>query len=169
MLTKILTYRIGVVIILIVAISSVYVCQVLCDLDINSMKRTCHTTLCSGANQTASDSKDSHSSSGHHHNPKVQVHHDQTSRLGEIQASHHSEQDDDCCEDMKTKVLESLLTQKINIPSFEAKLFFAFEIEVPLYNVSLNNIVTDFFKFYSDSSPPTSGRDIVVLVQSFLL
>ena len=179
MLTKLLTYKTRIVATLIVAISSVYVCQILCDLDIYSMKRACHTTVCSSEDIPDSDHRlfiddHQHPSTTHDHHGDKEHHSSDSHDLpgdhnSKSTKSHQTNHEDDCCEDMTTKVFESLFSQKIDLPSLEAKLFFVFEIEAPLYRVSLNNISTDLFKFYSDSSPPTKGADIFILVQSFLL
>ena len=166
MLTKLLTYKTSIVATLIVAISSVYACQILCDLDIYSMKRACHTSVCSSGDQTNSDhASDPLLVENIHHSTNSHDHHGND----HSQSNHQPEQEDDCCEDMTTKIFDSLFPQKISLPSLEAKLFFVFEIEAPLYRVSINTILADPFKFYSDSSPPTNGVNIFVLVQSFLL
>jgi hypothetical protein len=182
MLTKLLTYKTSIVATLIVAISSVYVCQILCDLDIYSMNRACHTSICSSDDLPNSDhisqslliENHQHTTSSHDHHGDNDHHSSNSHDLPgdnhqHSTTSHQTNHEDDCCEDMTTKVFDSLFPQKTDLPSLEAKLFFVFEIEVPLYKIALNHISRDLFRYYSDSSPPTKGADIIILVQSFLL
>lgn len=167
MLRKINTYKKSVIAVFLMALLSVYVCQILCDLDIYSMKR-----ITIAATADISDHHGSHSGADHHHDSeKSHDHHDhdQTSKEAEGHTTQHSGQEDDCCEDMTTKVFESLFAQKINLPSLEAKLFFVFELEFSTFQAFYNSIFTDSYNYYSDSSPPINGSDIVVFVQSFLL
>jgi hypothetical protein len=107
-----------------------------------------------------SDHHDSQKSHDHHYQSDIKVSH---------QSNHHSEHDEDCCDDMTTQIFESFINQKTNIPSLDAKLFFIYNIDLPNYQLSFENRFTDFFKFYSDSSPPISGQKIIVIIQSFLL
>lgn len=169
MITKLLTYRTGIVIVLITAISSVFVCQALCDLDLYGIKHNCYITN-DVTNHVNSDSKESHSSVSHNHDSEnTHSNHHQIDIDCMEPANHHSDHNDDCCEDMKTQIFESFIIQKTDIPSMEAKLFVFFDIELPFYRISFENRLTDFFKFYSDSSPPINGQKIIVIVQSFLL
>jgi hypothetical protein len=168
MLRKLYTYKKSIVALLLMAIPSVYVCEILCDLDIYSMKRTCHTSICSTTDSHDLDHITASASKHNHHDSDVDHEHDVPSQHHN-KPTHDQEHKDDCCEDMTSSVFEALIIQKLEIPSLEAKLFLIFDVEVPSYYFSYTNILTEPFKFYSDSSPPLPGDDIFILVQSFLL
>jgi hypothetical protein len=166
------------------AIPSVYVCEILCDLDIYSMKRTCRDAICSTTdshdlnhlattvsdhNHHLSNVKHSHDSNVEHsHDSNVEHSHD-TPALHDNISLHDTEQEDDCCDDMTSSIFETLISQKLELSSLDAKLFLIFDVAIPSYYVSSNTILTDPFKFYTDPSPPLPGSDIFILVQSFLL
>ncbi len=170
MLTKLFTYKSGIVITLIMAISSVYVCQVLCDFDVYNVNPAGRTTVFNISNQATSDHNENHSFDNHQHDlEKNHQHHSVTNNDHEKQTNHHPSQAEDCCEEMTNSIFNSLITQKIGIPTLEAKLFLVFEIKLSAFQATYNNLFTENFKFYSDSSPPILIGGIYIFVQSFLL
>ncbi len=170
MLTKLLTYKSGIVITLIIALSSVYACQVLCDFNNYNISSTGHLSFSSNSNLYQSDHSENHSFSSHQHDlENDHEHHNDNINDHEQQSGNHSSRQDDCCEEKITSVFNSLSTQKIGIPSLEAKLFLVFEIELSAFQATYNNLITKNFEFYSDSSPPIKGVSVFLLVQSFLL
>lgn len=134
------------------------------------MNRSCHTDSATSTSLQSVDTE-SHVISGHHHETgSTSAHHNHIGVEKEEPHSHSSNSDEGCCEEMTGSVVSSLIAQKAEVPSLEARLFFIFEIKLSTFQSTYNNLFTDNFKFYySDSSPPTIQGDIYVFVQSFLL
>ena len=157
MLIKLLKYRVLVVAFLITAISGVYVCDVLCDLDIYSMNRSCNTS-CSTHQQPKT-----HEDHGYHHD------HDSHHQSGQPDQDHHNPMNDDCCEDMTTQVFESFFIEKTTLPTFEPRPTFIFDISF-IYTQLISNQLAD--KQYhippAESSPPNKP-DIFILGHSLLV
>jgi len=162
------TYKKAIVALFLMAIPSVYICMILCDLDIYSLKRVCYTSVCKSSEEADIDHHHDSKSPEHHHNPLSS--HEQE---GEDHHQTHSEQKsskpEDCCDDMTSSVLGSLFSNNVQLPTLEAKLFFIFEINIPEIKVSGLNILSDLYTIYSDSSPPSDVCDLFIFVQSFRL
>ncbi len=162
MLIKLLTYKTLVVTFLLTAISGVYVCEILCDLDIYSMKRACHST-CARPDVTSS----------HQHNDGETDHHydkttnDLSFQYDESKGDHLPVED--CCDDMTSMVFDSFYLEKVSTLSFEIKPVFLFDIPFKYNQLVSDQLADNQFKFTFDKSPPPNRPDIFIMVGSLLI
>lgn len=165
MMRKLHKIRIRLSLSLLIALSSVFLCNYLCDLGILDIR------IYSG-NQVGSlyhthSSKKGHENhfSGDHHEHQIsgihQDHHDHSD-------SHHEEKDE-CCKEETSKLLASLVNYEL--PTFETEkvpvLLYAVIFDVNYTNFHFHKN-TDPHQLNSSLSPPVTGSFIRVLIQSFL-
>lgn len=136
---------------LVMAFSSIFVCDALCDVGIITFEQEHH-----HSDPEAHD---------HHGNQSGDHDHNQPA-----EDNHESSEADDCCEDLTTPFFDQLIKHKIENFEFNKIEKVDFIALYDGYSVfKLNNRKTQNSSLYYDLPPPLEDDQIRILYQSFLL
>ncbi len=186
MIKKLRTFKASLVAILLVALSSVFVCDFLCDVGLIEISLHGHQTEVfvdrrdssnsstfqphgddahhhpSHQHQLERNSKSSHNHSGsdHHHDLLTTVHYHEDQQQNTEQ--------DDCCEEETNALFSSLLKHQPKALDLKTKYFQLSAIDFHLEKIVVFNSVVPSGEIYLLDLPPPSSWDIRILIQSFL-
>jgi hypothetical protein len=142
-----------IVILLLTAFASVFVCDGLCDLG-----------LISWGNSTAIVEKPNHrQKDGHgHHDDAISDHHNDNEH------EHQAAEEEECCDEIVNNLFASLIKYELKQNAVEIPVYHL------LYHVYTINVPTETLNqkpllfLYTNLPPPVTGYDIRVFIQSFL-
>ncbi|MDW3212145.1 MAG: hypothetical protein R8N23_19910 [Reichenbachiella sp.] len=153
---KLNIYRKNIALTLLIALTSVFVCDFLCDVGI--------------MNNSVTHGNDSHHShevvaSEDHHKHS----HDHESAPSEMDTAHGESQDEDCCEEETNKLYASLVKHEIPKFDLDQELVLYTVLWISLPPISFNHKEKNPHRLNSALSPPIGGYFARILFQSFLL
>lgn len=156
MIKKLHTFQASIVAILLVALSSVFVCDFLCDVGIIEI------SLDGYQHQSEPNGQSSHNHSGsdHHHDLLATGHHHEDQQ--------QNTEKDDCCEEETNALFSSLIKHQTKAFNLKTKYFQLVAIDFHLEKIVVFNSVVPSGEIYFLDLPPPSSWDIRVLIQSFL-
>ena len=163
---KLRVIRIQLTLGLLLALSGVFICNALCDLDILDIRMYSGHKAVDLHSHGSNHGHDHLGDDGDHHNdlhPKP-LHQDKHNH-----SNHQYGDKEECCEEETSRLLASLVNSEL--PSFQME-----KVPVLLQVVALAQEFTSFtsnkkhnvYSLNSSLSPPLSGYDVRILYQSFL-
>lgn len=154
--------KLGIALGLVLAFSSMFICDALCDVGIIEFSSThSHNQVEDHHGATAHDHGDDH------HALPVASDHDHEQPTGH---DHESSEDGECCKNLTSPFFDQLIKHKVESVEFLKIDKIDFVADYNGYNAFLyNSRKVDNLFLYSNLPPPLPGDQIRILFQSFLL